>query len=117
MLRSHDIETEMNARGYSHGRHADQAQRVSDFRKIVRGANFMTPRTAGMYRLRAKPYVIVEISLGEFMSRDMIGITVVDCAKGENCFDLSTCVNTLDELMLEIAKLEKAFASGRQEGN
>lgn len=110
MLRSGDVERAMNLAGYSHGRHEDQAQRVRDFRKIVRGNNFMTPRVAGMYRLKAKPYAIVEISLGEFMGRDMIGLTVVDCAKGENCFDHNACVNTLDEMTAEIAKLETAFS-------
>jgi hypothetical protein len=112
-IRSGDVERAMNEIGYSHGRHEDQAQRVRDFRQIVTGRNFMTPRVAGLYRLKNKPYVIVEISLGDGLldrSNTMIGITVVDRAKWENCYDLSTCVDSLDAMKSTIASLERHFS-------
>jgi len=110
---SGDVEQALNAIGYSHGRHEDQAQRVRDFSKVVTGTNFMTPRRAGLYRLKAKPYVIVEIALGDGLFRDsgtMIGVTVADCAKGENCHDLNGALSTLEELQEKFAELERAFA-------
>jgi hypothetical protein len=110
MLASHHIETAMNALGYSHGRHEDQAQRVRDFGKVVKGNNFMTPRRLGLYRLKSKPYVIVEITTGEFLGKDLIGVTVADCATGENCFDENACLHSVDELPAIIAKLEVKFA-------
>lgn len=110
-LRSGDIERVLNRVGYSHGRHEDQAQRVRDFGKIVRGTNFLTPRRAGLYRLKAKPYVIVEVALGEGLDGGpMIGVTVADCAKQENCYDLSGAVFSLEELTAKFADLERGFS-------
>jgi len=112
-IRSGDVERAMNAIGYSHGRHKDQQGRINGFRKIVKGSNFCTPRVAGLYRLKAKPYVIVEVSLGDgiFNQEDtMIGFTVVDTAKAENCHDLSDCVHSLDEMQDKFRSLEKHFS-------
>jgi len=112
-LFSGDIERALNDVGYSHGRHEGQAQRVRDFGKVVTGTNFMTPRRAGLYRLKAKPYVIVEVALGDGLGRDpdtIIGVTVADCAKRENCFDHSGAVFTVGELQEKFAELERAFA-------
>lgn len=110
MIYAHQIESAMNAVGYSHGRHEDQQQRAQDFRKVVGGNNFMTPKRLGLYRLKAKPYVIVEISTGEpFLGNEMIGLTVVDCATQENLYDDSACVNSPDELAEYFAKLERKF--------
>lgn len=111
MVYAHEIETAMNALGYSHGRHEDQQQRVRDFRKVCGGDNFMTPRRLGFYRLKAKPYVIVEISTGEpFLGREMIGLTAVDCATQERLYDDSTCINSPAELADYFAKLERKFS-------
>ena len=110
MIRAHEIETAMNAIGYSHGRHEDQRQRASDFGKVVKGSNFMTPRRLGLYRLKAKPYVIVEVTTGEpFLGSEMIGLTVADCATQESLYDHSTVVNSPDELAEFFAKLERVF--------
>lgn len=111
MIYAHQIETAMNAIGYSHGRHEDQQQRVRDFGKICRGNNFMTPKRLGLYRLKAKPYVIVEVSTGDpFLGNEMIGLTAVDCATQENLYDDSTVVNSPDELAEFFAKLERKFS-------
>lgn len=104
------VETAMHVLGYLHGRQADQDQRARDFRKIVKGQNCMTPALGGFYRLKAKPYVIVEISIGEFMGAPMIGATVVDCAAGESLHDESTSMRSLDELRGFFDKLERKFA-------
>lgn len=110
MIFAHQIETAMNAIGYSHGRHEDQRQRARDFGKIVKGRNFMTPRRLGLYRLKAKSYVIVEVSTGDpFLGNEMIGLTAVDCATQENLYDDSTCINSTDELAGYFAKLERKF--------
>lgn len=110
ILRSGDIEHTLNGAGYSHGSHEAQAQRVRDFGKIVRGTNFLTPRRAGLYRLKAKPYAIVEVSLGEAMDGGpLIGVTVADCAKQENCYSLSGAVFSLEELITKFAELERFF--------
>lgn len=110
MIYAHQIESAMNAIGYSHGRHEDQYQRARDFGKIIKGTNFMTPRRLGLYRLKAKPYIIVEVSTGDpFMGNEMIGLTVADCATQENLHDDSKCVNSTDELADYFAKLERKF--------
>lgn len=113
ILRSGDVERAMNAIGYSHGRHEDQANRARDFGKIVKGVNLITPRRAGLYRLKAKPYVIVEISLGDPIFRgdgSLIGCTVADCATGENLYDKSRAVHSLDEMQDFMRELERDFS-------
>jgi hypothetical protein len=110
-LRSGDVEQAMNAIGYSHGRHEDQLQRVRDFEKVVKGRNFITERRAGMYRLKAKPYVILEVSLGEFMGDDLIGLTLVDSSQRSSPDDLNGCVHSLDELQARVRELEAHYGA------
>jgi hypothetical protein len=110
MTSGHAIETAMNKLGYSHGRPEDQAQRARDFRKVLGGTNFMTPRRLGLYRLKSKPYVIVEVSTGDpFLGTEMIGLTAVDCATQQQLPDDSRCVNSSDELAEYFAELERKF--------
>ena len=110
MLNRHEVARALTLAGYSAGIGEAQAQRQRDFGNVVRGSNFITPHTVGHYRLKAKPYVIIEVALGEFMGSDMIGLTVADCAKRENCYDHNGSVNTLDEMVAHLAKLESAFS-------
>lgn len=110
MIYSHQIERAMAAIGYLHGSEQDQHQRGRDFCKICGGVNFMTPKHLGFYRLKAKPYVIVEISTGDpFLGNEMIGLTAVDCATQERLYDDSTCINSTDELADYFARIERKF--------
>lgn len=111
MISRHETQATMAALGYDSGIGEAQSQRARDFRKVCGGNNFMTPQGLGFYRLKAKPYVIVEISTGEpFLGHEMIGLTAVDCATQERLFDDSTCINSLDELAEYFTKLERKFS-------
>jgi hypothetical protein len=104
------IQTAMTAAGYSFGEGSAQEQRRRDFRAYVGGANFLTPEIAGIYRLKAKPYVLVEVSTGEFMNKPLIGCTVVDRAAGCRMDEAGGCVESLEALAEKFAELERLFS-------
>jgi hypothetical protein len=108
-IRASSLVTALGHAGYLFSREQDQHQRRRDFSRIVKGRNFMTPALVGFFRLKAKPYVIVEVSMGEFVGDDLIGVTVVDCAQRVNEHDLSRCVHSADELVDAMRKLEEHY--------
>lgn len=62
-----------------------------------RGRNLITPELVGYYRIGNRA---VELSMGEFMRADLVGVTVLDD------HEASGCVEGLDELRAKLEALK-----------
>lgn len=60
-----------------------------EFRKIVKGENFITPEIIGFRTLGSS--LIVEISKGKFLGDTVYGATIVNTDTKEQCYDIGFC--------------------------
>ena len=106
------IQSALRGVGYDLGYGEAHEQRRRDFRKVVKGQNLLTRYLAGIYRLKAKPYVLVEVTYdpSSVFGNALIGLTVVDTALGTNEHDKSRAVSSLHDLVETMAALEREYA-------
>jgi hypothetical protein len=106
------IQSALRGFGYDYGSAEAQEQRRRDFKTVVKGQNLLTRYLAGVYRLKAKPYVLVEVTYdpSSVFGKALIGLTVVDMALRTHEHDKSRAVHSLYELVQEMANLEGLYS-------
>ena len=78
------------------------------FRQLIKGANFMTP---DVIDIRRTGQFVVEVSEGDFMGKNLFGITVIEETESgwRRRIDMDKCIHDEDKIDEELVGIKNYY--------